>query len=218
MIAVAIDGPAGAGKTTVARRVAERLGWQYLDTGAMYRGVALAALDAGIDPTDEEAVTRLARDLEVSMDGARVLIGGRDATAELRRPDVTTASSVVSKHPGVRSVMVDHQRRVASAGRVVVEGRDIGTVVLPTAAVKIFLTATLDERAARRAQELELQRREDSQRLKKAIATRDRADRDRTVSPLVQAPEAVLIDSSGRSVDEIVDEIVALVRSVELPE
>ena len=146
-----------------------------------------------------------------------VLVGGRDVTEALRRPEVTATSSIVSKHPGVRTVMVDHQRRVAAGGPVVVEGRDIGTVVLPDAPVKIFLTANLDERAARRAQELELQRGEDSERLKKAIATRDRADQTRTVSPLVQAEDAVLIDSTGRPVNEIVDEIVALVRSAGLP-
>ncbi|HYI45745.1 MAG TPA: (d)CMP kinase [Actinomycetota bacterium] len=217
MIAIAIDGPAGAGKTTVARRVAEQLGWQYLDTGAMYRAVALSALTEDIDPTDEQAVTRLAGELDISMDGNTVLVGERDVTEALRRPQVTVTSSIVSKHPGVRAVMVDHQRRVAADGPVVVEGRDIGTVVLPHAPVKIFLTANLDERAARRAEELELQRSEDSERLKKAIATRDRADQNRTVSPLVQAEDAVLIDSTGRSVDEIVDEIISLVRSAGLP-
>jgi cytidylate kinase len=217
VIAIAIDGPAGAGKTTVARRVAEQLGWQYLDTGAMYRAVALGALTKGIDPTDEDAVTRLAGELDISMEGTTVRMGERDVTEELRRPEVTTTSSIVSKHPGVRAVMVDHQRRVAAGGPVVVEGRDIGTVVLPHAPVKIFLTANLDERAARRAQELELQRNEDSERLKKAIATRDRADQNRTVSPLVQAKDAVLIDSTGRPVDEIVAEIVSLVRAAGLP-
>jgi cytidylate kinase len=215
MIAVAIDGPAGAGKTTVARGVAERLGWRYLDTGAMYRAVALAVVGAGVDPADEAAVTALATDLPIEVEGDRVLIDGRDVTPDLRRPEVTNASSIVSTYPGVRAVMVDHQKRMAGEGGVVVEGRDIGTVVLPDARVKVFLTASLDERAARRTRELDLDRSSDSARMKRAIATRDRSDSERSISPLVQADDAVLIDSSTRSIDEVVDEIVGLVRAAE---
>jgi len=209
VIAIAIDGPAGAGKTTLARAVASRLGWRYLDTGAMYRAVALAALRAGIDPADPE-VARVARRIEVTAGEGTVQIDGEDVTDGLRRPGVTAASAVVSRNPEVRREMVDRQRRDAGSGRVVMEGRDIGTVVLPDACLKIFLTANLEERAARRARE-EHSAGEDPDRLKAALADRDESDSKRDVSPLAPAPGAVHIDSSDRTVEDIVEEVVGLV-------
>jgi len=217
MTAVAIDGPAGAGKTTVARRLATVLGWLYLDTGAMYRAVALATLESGVDPNDAVGVGALAASLDMKVEGSDLFLNGRNVADLLRQPEVTAASSVVSVHPEVRAVMVAQQRKAADAGKVVMEGRDIGTVVLPDAPVKIFLTASLDERARRRAEELNLHRSSDATRLQHALEARDKADTERTISPLEPAPDAVLIDTTGRSIDDVVDEIVQRVRAT-LPE
>src|SRR4051795_11500342 len=150
---IAIDGPAGAGKSTVARGVAASLGFTYLDSGAMYRCVALAALRAGIDPDDGEAVSRLARGSSIEFEGTRVLLAGEDVSTEIRDAKVTEAASRVSVHPGVRAALVARQRDLIGAGRYVAEGRDIGTVVSPDAPLKVFLTASAEERARRRAAE-----------------------------------------------------------------
>src|SRR5215204_3321794 len=151
---IAIDGPAGAGKSTVARAVAKRLGFTYLDSGAMYRCVALAALERGADPGDGGAMGDLAASLAIALDGDRVELDGRDVSAAIREPRVTDASSVVSTHPAVRGAMVAEQRRLIAAGRYVAEGRDIGTVVSPEAPLKVFLTASPQERARRRAEQM----------------------------------------------------------------
>ena len=148
---IAIDGPAGAGKSTVARGVAAALGFTYLDSGAMYRSVALAALRAGIDPDDAAAVSRLARALNIEFEGTHVLLAGEDVSTEIREPKVTEAASRVSVHPGVRTAMVQRQRDLIAAGRYVAEGRDIGTVVSPDSPLKVFLNASDPERARRRA-------------------------------------------------------------------
>jgi cytidylate kinase len=203
---VAIDGPAGSGKSTVARRVAERLGLDYLDTGAMYRSVAFAALRRGVDPTEAEPVARVAADVEIDIGDEQVTVDGVDATIEIRGPEVTRAVSAVAANPAVRAEMVSRQREWA--GRRdggVVEGRDIGTVVFPNADLKVFLTANDDERARRRAKEVaDL----DYDAVAAEIARRDHVDSTRAASPLVVADDAVVIDTTGRSVDDIVDDIL----------
>jgi len=204
---IAIDGPAGSGKSTVARAVAVRLGLAYLDTGAMYRAVAFAAMRRGVDPDDAEAVARLVRtvDLDVSEE---VRVDGVDATIEIRSPEVTRAVSVVAANPEVRRELVRRQREWGAAhGGGVVEGRDIATVVFPAADLKVYLTAEDSERAARRSKEvLDLH----YDQVAADIARRDHADSSRTASPLSAAGDAVRIDTTGRSVDAVVSEVLAL--------
>lgn len=212
MTAIAIDGPAGAGKSTVARAVADALGYTYVDTGAMYRAIALCALEADVDPADAEAVHAIASRLDITLDGSHVLVDGHDVTGSIRTPAVTNASAQTAKHPAVRSALVEAQRRIASGTDVVMEGRDIGTEVLPDADVKVFLTASLDERAFRRGAEFGVDDAGALGELKAAISKRDTIDANRDVSPLVQASDAVVIDSTGRTVEDIVSEIVGLVR------
>jgi cytidylate kinase len=212
MTAIAIDGPAGAGKSTVARAVADALGYTYIDTGAMYRAIALRALEIGIDPNDGDAAATLARDVDLALENSAVVVDGRDVSALIRSEEVTRASAQIAQHPGVREALVATQRRLARDGEVVMEGRDIGTKVLPDAEVKVFLTATFDERAARRAQDAGVTEPTELQDLKMAIAARDRSDMERKESPLVQAPDAVAVDSTGKSVAEVVDEIARLVQ------
>ncbi|MDQ3757344.1 MAG: (d)CMP kinase [Actinomycetota bacterium] len=207
MRVIAIDGPAGSGKSTVARRVAEKVGLAYLDTGAMYRSVAFAALRRGIDPGDAEAVGRLAQHVEMEIGATTVRVDGIDATVEIRGSEVTRAVSAVAANPEVRAEMVRRQRDWVSIREgAVVEGRDIGSVVFPNAEVKVFLTASDEERARRRAQEMiDL----DYDTVAADIARRDLLDSTRTASPLVVADDAVVIDTSGRSIDEIVEEVLA---------
>jgi CMP/dCMP kinase len=194
---IAIDGPAGSGKSTVSLALAHRLGIDRLDTGAMYRAVAWAALDRQIDPADQPAVAELARTIGISV-GDQVEVDGTDVTEAIRGPEVSGAVSVVAANPAVRSVLVQRQRRwVAERGGGVVEGRDIGSVVFPDAKVKIFLTASPDERARRRPEE-------DQQ----ALSRRDRLDSTRAVSPLGVAEGALVIDTTDRQVEDIVDQVV----------
>jgi CMP/dCMP kinase len=203
---IAIDGPAGAGKSTVARAVAERLGLTYLDSGAMYRCVALAAIERGVDLNDEVAVGELARSLAISLDGERVELDGHDVSARIRDPRVTDASSMVSVHPPVREAMVAEQRRLIAAGRYVAEGRDIGTVVSPEAPLKVFLTASPEERARRRA----AQTGEDWAAVLAAQRERDARDETREHSALRPADDAIEIDTTGLALDEVVDQIESL--------
>jgi len=200
---IAIDGPAGSGKSTVARRLAERLGLEYLDTGAMYRAVTFAALRRGIDPADTEPVEKLAKvvDLEVTEDHVRV--DGVDATIEIRGPEVTRAVSLVAANPGVREELVRRQREWAGErGGGVLEGRDIGTVVFPDALLKVYLIARPDVRAERRAAEVtDL----DYETVAADIARRDALDQGREADPLRRADGALEIDTSDMTVDEIVD-------------
>ena len=207
---IAIDGPSGSGKSTVARGVAQRLSLEVLDTGAMYRSVTFAALDQGIPLDDAPALTALAERTEIEV-GDRVLVDGHDVSAEIRGPEVTAAVSAVSAHEGVRAILVDHQRTWAvEHGGGVVEGRDIGTVVFPDTPVKVFLTASDAERARRRTlDESAAQRDTDVDTVAAAMALRDQLDSSRTVSPLVAAADARVVDTTGRNVDDIVDEIVA---------
>jgi cytidylate kinase len=202
---VAIDGPAGAGKSTVARGVAAALGFGYLDSGALYRCVALASLD---EPTisPAEHATRL----DVSL-GERVLLGGRDVTHAIRSPTVSAQASVVASDPAVRVALVARQRELLAHGDWVAEGRDIGTVVAPAAEVKIFLEASAEERAARRAREMGADPAEVAQEMR----VRDARDRDRDHSPLQAAPDAIVLDTGGLGVGEVVARAVGLVRSAQ---
>jgi cytidylate kinase len=204
---IAIDGPAGSGKSTVARAVAERLNLPYLDTGAMYRAVTFAALRRGIDPEDVDPVAELAREVDLSV-GDAVVVDGVDATIEIRGPEVTRAVSTVAANPAVREELVVRQREwVASHGGGVVEGRDIGTVVFPSAVLKVYLTADDSERASRRSKEmLDLH----YDQVAADIARRDHVDSTRPASPLMVAEDAVRIDTTGRDVDAVVDEVLAL--------
>jgi CMP/dCMP kinase len=212
MTAVAIDGPAGAGKSTVARAVAEALGYAYVDTGAMYRAVTLAAIDRGVEVIDGSALADVVRSVDITASGDRIELDGRDVSEDIRRRDVTANVPVVAAHPQVRQALLELQRRTAANADVVMEGRDIGTKVLPHADVKVFLTASLDERTTRRARELGVQDDEGVGQLRRSIETRDAHDSSRRASPLSQATDAVAIDTTGRSIDDVVGEIVALVR------
>jgi cytidylate kinase len=205
---IAIDGPAGAGKSSVARGVAAELGFTYLDSGAMYRCVALAALEAGVDPDDAAAVAALAAGLEIVLDGERVLLGERDVSAAIRAPEVSAAASHVSVHPAVREAMVERQRALIAAGRYVAEGRDIGTVVSPDAPLKVFLNASEEERARRRA----LQTGEDREAVLAAQRRRDARDSGRSHGALRVAEDAVELDTTGFSAEQVVARVVELAR------
>jgi cytidylate kinase len=207
---VAIDGPAGAGKSTLARALAEHLRLERLDTGAMYRSVAWAALDRGIDPADTEAVATLARGLHIEVGEDAVVVDGADATAGIRTAAVDAAVSAVAANPAVRQELVGRQRAwVAARGGGVVEGRDIGTVVLPDADLKVYLTAHVEERAARRAAE---RGEADPGEVERSLARRDRLDSTRAASPLPapdEAPEdAVVVDSTGKPVRAVLEEVL----------
>jgi CMP/dCMP kinase len=197
---VAIDGPAGAGKSTVARALARELGFTYLDSGAMYRAAALAVLERG------GAASEAAERADIRL-GERVVLDGRDVTADIRTPEVTEAASRVAANPAVRAALMRKQRELLSSGDWVAEGRDIGTVVAPDASVKVFLTADAEERARRRAEELG----GDVETVLRDQALRDAQDSTREHSPLRLAPGAVELDTTGLSVDEVVERIVVLV-------
>ena len=209
MRVIAIDGPAGSGKSTVAKALAARLGLEYLDTGAMYRSVTFAALRRGIDPAERDQVARMVADLELSVSPDAVVVDGVDATIEIRGPEVSRAVSIVAANPDVRSEMVRRQREwVAARDGGVLEGRDIGTVVFPDAELKVYLTADPEVRAQRRSKEVaDL----DYETVAADLARRDALDQGREVSPLTEAPDAFLVDTTGLSVDEIIDVIAAKV-------
>ncbi len=206
MRVIAIDGPAGSGKSTVARRLADRLQLSYLDTGAMYRAVAFAALRQMIDPDDVDKVAALARDFTLDVGLDRVTVDGVDATVEIRGPEVTRAVSIVAANPGVRGEMRRRQRLWAERhGGGVIEGRDIGTVVFPDAELKVYLTAAPEARAQRRAKEVtDL----DYETVAADLARRDALDQGRDDSPLVEAADAMLVDTTDRTIDEVVDVIM----------
>jgi CMP/dCMP kinase len=205
---IAIDGPAGAGKSSVARAVAAELGFTFLDSGAMYRCVALAATEAGLDLDDGDALGDLAAGLAIRLDGTRVALDERDVSAAIREPVVTAAASRVSVYPAVREAMVARQRGMIEAGRYVAEGRDIGTVVSPDAPLKVFLTASDEERARRRAAETG----EDLESVLDAQRRRDTRDTEREHGALRAAGDAVEIDTTGLSLEEVVGRVVALAR------
>jgi CMP/dCMP kinase len=209
MTIVAIDGPAGAGKSTVARAVAEALGFRYLDSGAMYRSVALAAAERGVPPAQLADSIRIELAGNTQGESGRVLLDGRDVTSSIRAPEISEAASRAAADPAVRKAMVAEQRRLLEHGDWVAEGRDIGTVVAPDADLKVFLTADPHERARRRAAELGAD--VDTVLVEQAI--RDERDRVREHSPLVPAPGAVVLDTTGLTVPEAAQRIVALIGS-----
>ena len=218
---IAIDGPAGAGKSTVARRIATDLGFTYLDTGAMYRSVALMAMREGFRSDDVAAVETIARSLNIEfspldhLQRQQVRVGGIDVTDDIRTPEVSSLTSQISAIPSVRSVIVEQQRRIAGSASegVVLEGRDIGTVVLPNAQLKIFLSASPEERARRRMEELrERGMHVDAQSTLSEMQERDARDTGRSESPLSQAPDAVNLNTDGLDVEEVVARIIDLWR------
>jgi len=205
---IAIDGPAGAGKSTLARALADEIGFTYLDSGAMYRCVAMTCLDWGADPEQSGEATSTAESIEISFDGAEVLIDGVDVSEEIRTPEVTEAASKVAVHPGVRKAMVAEQQRLIASGDYVAEGRDIGTVVSPEAPLKIFLTASPEVRAERRA----AQTGGDPREILVAQMERDQRDTDREHGALKAAEDAVEVDTSELSEDEVVEKIAEIAR------
>ena len=219
---ITIDGPAASGKSTIGQMLADRLGYLYLDTGSMYRTTTLAALKAKIDLADEAEVTRLARTIDMDIkpftgesDGRQytVLLNGDDVTWELRSPQVDTNVSLVSSYPGVRQELVRRQRQYGQSGQVVMVGRDIGTVVIPDAPLKLFVTASPEERARRRWLDRKDQgHTADYEAILADVNRRDQFDRSRTVSPLRPAKDAIIIDNTDRSPEDILEDILKLIR------
>lgn len=219
---IAIDGPAASGKSTIGDLLAKRLGYLFLDTGAMYRALTLEALRLGVDVEEEEAVAALARQICIQVlppgpehrDGRSytVLVDGRDVTWDIRSPRVDAAVSPVSRHPKVREVLTEAQRRIGQQGRVVMSGRDIGTVVLPDADLKVFLDASVEERARRRYLERLARGEETTYEAElRILANRDKIDSEREAAPLRQAPDAVYVDTEGLTIEEVLARVLALV-------
>jgi cytidylate kinase len=215
-IVVAIDGPAGAGKSTIARAIAARLGYIYIDTGAMYRAVGLWAVRSGIGLDETHKIEELARHakIEFSAGASNVILNGEDVTEAIRDPQISDAASRASAIAGVRHAMVEAQRRMAEDASVVMEGRDIGTVVFPDADVKIFLDARPEVRAERRMEELRAKGKDVGvETVAREMAERDQRDRTRAESPLVQAPDAVYVDTTGLSIEEVEEAVLRIVRA-----
>ncbi|MBX9878306.1 MAG: (d)CMP kinase [Candidatus Obscuribacterales bacterium] len=215
-LVIAIDGPAGAGKSTVAQMVAQKLQYLYLDTGAMYRAVTYLVVKRGVNPDDENAVTETARqadiELKSSVDGSgkpRVFVNGEEITDKIRTREISNLVSPLSAIASVRSILVDQQRKLAAGGKVVLDGRDIGTVVLPNADVKIFLTASSEERARRRLKDLEKSgETADFQELLAEIEARDKRDSTREVAPLKVADGGIVVDTDSLTIDQVVGKIL----------
>ena len=212
---IAIDGPAGSGKSTIAARLAHKLGYINLESGAMYRALALTALEEQAPLDSADVLRQLAENslvqLEPSSDGNRVMLDGRDVSRRIREEDVTAAASRVSIHPAVRQVMVARQRQLGANGGVVMEGRDIGTAVFPQADVKIFLDADPSVRAGRRLAQNGSTSAEEAQRIQAEITARDERDRTRATSPLLPAADAVIVDTTHKDIDEVIAEVERLV-------
>jgi cytidylate kinase len=216
---VAIDGPAGAGKSSIARRLAERLGFAFLDTGAMYRAVALAALRAGLGPDDVEAIAQLASQLTIDFDGEHTLLNGEDVSAAIRTSEVSAAVHLAADNVAVRKRLVELQRQIANGRDIVTEGRDQGTVAFPAAECKVFLTAGRKERARRRFEELT--NRGEPVSFDEVLAQqdeRDRRDQARPVGALVKAADAVEVATDGLTLDQVVEQILRLVMQTSSPE
>ena len=216
-IAVAVDGPAGAGKSSISKIVAKKLGYLYIDTGAMYRSVTWAVLHNHIDVHNQKAVEALLPELDLTMepseDSCKVFIAGEDITDYIRTPQVNNAVSIVASYKGVRQYLVERQRLMAEAGGVILDGRDIGSVVLPNAELKIYLTASVEARAMRRYLEVKGTVNEQTlEDIKESVMQRDDMDKNRKESPLIQVEDAVLVDSSKMTFDETVEHILHLVQ------
>lgn len=207
-LVITIDGPAGAGKTTVSRQLAGRLGYRYVDTGALYRGVALAVREKGVDPADDAGLSALCAGLKIELvvaeDGSRLISGGVDITNQIRTPEISMLASAVSARPVVRAFLLELQRSLGAAGRVVLEGRDTGTVVFPKADIKFFLTAAVEKRAQRRFQELPSGAGLTLSQVQADIRRRDDNDRTRSHAPLKAADDAIIVDSTNLTADEVV--------------
>lgn len=212
-VVVAIDGPAGAGKSTIAKRVAERLGFTYIDTGAMYRAVALWGSRQNVDPGDMHRMEQLAMAAQIELEPGRIRLNGEDVTDAIRSPEVSSGASKIAVIPGVRRAMVDKQRAIGERANVVMEGRDIGTVVFPNADVKIFLDAQPRERVRRRLLEVRAKGEEVAENaLAEQMKERDRRDSTRADAPLAQAPDAIYLDSTALSIDEVEEAVLKIVR------
>lgn len=216
-VAVAVDGPAGAGKSSISKIVAKKLGYLYIDTGAMYRSVTWAVLRNHIDVNNQKAVEALLPELDLTMeasdDSCKVFIAGRDVTDFIRTPQVNNAVSIVASYKGVRQYLVERQRIMAEAGGVILDGRDIASVVLPNAELKIYLTASVEARAMRRYLEVKGTSNEQTlEDIKDSVMQRDDMDKNRKESPLIQVEDAVLVDSSDMTFDETVEHILHLVQ------
>jgi cytidylate kinase len=214
-LVIAIDGPAGAGKSTVAAHLARKFGYVNLESGAMYRALALSAIESNADRSSEATLVELARSLKIELiptsEGNRVLLNGCDVSSRIRERDVTEAASVVSVHPKVRELMVHLQRQMGANGGVIMEGRDIGTVVFPHADIKIFLDADQNVRAERRIAQVNASDPEQAAKLIRDLEERDRRDKSRSTSPLVAATDAIHVDSSRLNLDQVIAEIECIV-------
>ena len=217
-IVIAIDGPSGVGKSTVAKQIARRLSYLYIDSGAVYRAIGLKALQTGVDLSETESLAGVAKGVEVRLEGdpdhLRVFLDGTDVTTEIRSPEASHAASVVATKPGVRAAVVNTLREMSRGGGVVMDGRDIGTAVFPDAQVKVFFEAVPEERARRRWQEdLNRGRTVSLEEVQSEIDVRDRRDRERDATPLVKADDAILIDTSDLSIEQVTDRVLEIVES-----